>query len=74
MTAGSLLEQVGAKGLKEGEAAVHHIHSNFIINLGNASAKEVLALAAELKRRVLTKFGIELEEEVIFLPAESSMT
>lgn len=74
MMAGSLLDQVGAKGLKVGEAAVHHTHSNFLINLGKASAQEVLSLASELKRRVEEKFGIEFEEEVIFLPAESSMS
>jgi UDP-N-acetylenolpyruvoylglucosamine reductase len=39
------------------------------VNEGDAMARDVLALAAELKARVRTKFGIELEEEVIFVPA-----
>lgn len=73
VTAGHLLEQVGAKGLKVGDAAVHHIHANFIINLGKASARDVLKLASGLKRRVKERFGIVLEEEVTFLPVDSSM-
>lgn len=73
MTAGYLLEQVGAKGLKTGQATVHPSHSNFIVNLGKASSQDVLSLASELKKRAKEKYSIELEEEVIFLPANSSM-
>jgi UDP-N-acetylmuramate dehydrogenase len=67
--AGYLLEQVGAKDLRVGGASVFPGHSNFIINLERARAQDVLCLAQELKERVKEKFGIELEEEVIFLPA-----
>jgi UDP-N-acetylmuramate dehydrogenase len=67
--AGYLLEQAGARGLRSGRAAVYSGHCNFIINEGGATARDVRALAAELKRRVFEKFGIALEEEVIFLPA-----
>jgi UDP-N-acetylmuramate dehydrogenase len=67
--AGLLLEQAGARGLREGGAAVYSGHCNFIINEGGATARDVRALAAELKRRVWEKSGIALEEEVIFLPA-----
>jgi len=63
------LDQVGAKNLRVGGAAVYSGHSNFIINRENASARDVLCLASELKRKVKEKFGIELKEEVIFLPA-----
>jgi len=71
--AGFLLEQVGAKSLRVGRAAVYQGHANFIINLDNASAKDILSLAQELKEKVKDRFGIELEEEVIFLPATFSM-
>ena len=70
---GPLLEAVGARDLRIGDAAVFSGHANFIINKGNASAKDVLSLAQELKKRVREKFGIELEEEVIFIPATSSI-
>lgn len=73
VAAGYLLEQVGAKGLTIGQAAIDTGHANFIINLDRASARDVLSLAQELKKRVKERFGIELEEEVIFLPADSSM-
>jgi UDP-N-acetylmuramate dehydrogenase len=67
------LDKVGAKGLHIGGAAVFSDHANFIINQHSATAKDILSLALELKSRVKQKFGIELEEEVIYLPAELSM-
>lgn len=73
VSAAYFLDQIGAKNLKLGDAAIYSEHSNFIINLGNASAQDVLGLASELKRRVKEEFGVELEEEVIFLPARFSM-
>jgi UDP-N-acetylmuramate dehydrogenase len=66
------LEKVGAKTMKVGGAAVYSGHSNFIINQENALAKDVFRLAQELKQRVKERFDIELEEEVIFLPASPS--
>lgn len=72
VAAGYLLDQVGARELSFGGAAVYSGHCNFLINRSHATAHDVLALAAELKARVLESFGIALEEEVIFLPAESS--
>lgn len=68
--AGKLLEEVGAKSLRVGGAAVFHKHANIIINAGGATAHDVLELAAEMKRRVREQFGIELEEEVSYIPSE----
>ncbi len=70
--AAQFLEKIGAKTMKVGGAAVYSGHSNFIINQENASAKDVSYLAQELKQRVKERFGVELEEEVIFLPAGPS--
>ena len=72
VAAGELLEQIGAKGLRVGGAAVYSGHANFIINLGGARAKDILELAKILKDRVKEKTGFELIEEVIFLPATPS--
>ena len=69
--AGLLLDQAGVRGLRSGGAAVFAGHCNFIINEGGATAADVLALAAEMKTRVYEKFGVSLEEEVIFLPASA---
>lgn len=70
--AGYLLEKVGAKELRVGRAAVFSGHANFIINLGRARARDVLLLAEKLKSKVKRDFGVALEEEVIYLPADFS--
>lgn len=73
IAAGKLLQQASACGLTVGDAAVYENHANFIINRGNARARDVLILAEELKDRVFKAFGIRLEEEVIYLRADASM-
>jgi len=74
IAAGRLLEEAGARDVRVGDAAVFSGHCNFLINLGRARARDILALAAELKERVRAKSGILLEEEVIYLPGSSSMS
>lgn len=63
-TAGQLIEAVGAKGTRRGDALVSEKHGNFIVNRGRASAADVLALIEELRARVADAFGIRLETEV----------
>ena len=65
--AGRLLEEVGAKNLCVGDAAIYDKHANIVVNLGKARAKDVKSLADILKRRVKERFKIKLEEEVVFL-------
>ena len=65
--AGALLDECGCRGLRVGDAVVYAKHANIIVNAGRATAKDVLELAAEMKSRVREKFGVELEEEVMFL-------
>jgi UDP-N-acetylmuramate dehydrogenase len=65
--AGMLLEQVGAKELKLGDAAVYFKHANIIVNQGRAKASQVWEITRILKERVKTRFGIDLEEEVRYL-------
>jgi UDP-N-acetylmuramate dehydrogenase len=67
VAAGQLLDQVGCRGLRVGDAMVFPKHANIIVNVGHASAREVLELAEIMKARVRDKFGVELEEEVMFL-------
>lgn len=67
VSAGYLLEQVGAKGMRVGDAMVFPKHANIIVNAGKAKSEEVKTLAQTLKSRVKQKFNIELEEEVIYL-------
>jgi UDP-N-acetylmuramate dehydrogenase len=61
------LEQVQAKELRIGDAAVYHKHANIVVNLGQARASEVWQITRIMKERVKNRFGIELEDEVRFL-------
>ncbi|HWP35080.1 MAG TPA: UDP-N-acetylmuramate dehydrogenase, partial [Thermodesulfobacteriota bacterium] len=65
--AGLLLDQVGAKGMRVGRALVSEAHANFLVNPGGATAADVLELARRLKALVRARFGVELEEEVLYL-------
>ena len=65
--AGYLLDQVGAKEQNVGEAAISEKHANFFLNKGKASSYDVQDLADKVKKKVLMKFGILLEEEVEFI-------
>jgi UDP-N-acetylmuramate dehydrogenase len=62
--AGRLIEACGMKGRRIGDALVSELHANFIVNAGNATAHDVVALAAEVQSRVKQHFGIDLEWEV----------
>lgn len=62
--AGVLLEQAGAKAMREGDAAVFPKHANIIVNLGRATSAEVLRLVARMRTAVQAQFGVELVDEV----------
>lgn len=61
------LEQAGAKGLADGAIRVADYHANLIYNTGGGTAHQLRAMIAELKARVLDRFGLELEEEVQYV-------
>lgn len=65
--AGQLLEAVGAKNMRVGGAGVFGRHANVIVNLGGATAADVLCLADQMKTAVRDRFHIELQAEVRFL-------
>ena len=62
-----LIEAVGLRGMKRGEAAISDKHCNFFVNDGNATAADVAWLIAEAQRRVNDQFGVSLEREVEFV-------
>jgi len=62
--AGRLIDEAGLKGMREGNAIVSPKHANFIINMGNAKAFDVLFLMEKVKNIVFKKFNIDLEPEV----------
>ncbi len=65
--AGLLIDQAGLKGKQIGNAKISEKHGNFLINLGNAKASDILSLAKLIKREVKAKFNIKLQEEVQIL-------
>jgi UDP-N-acetylmuramate dehydrogenase len=72
--AGYLIEAAGLKGYRSGGAMLGQRHANFILNVGNAKAFEIRGLALFAKRVVRDKFGVELEEEVLYLGDWSRFT
>jgi UDP-N-acetylenolpyruvoylglucosamine reductase len=67
--AGKMLEAVGLKGYRIGDAVISPRHANFIENAGRARALDALALMAEARRRAREEFGVVLEREVELLGA-----
>lgn len=66
-SAGQLIEAVGLKGAQAGDAQISEVHANFIVNRGNASARDVLELINLARSKVYEAYGIELQPEVRFL-------
>ncbi len=63
-SAGELIEKSGLKGKAINDAMVSEKHANYIINLKNASCKDILALKALIQEKVKEKYNVELETEV----------
>jgi UDP-N-acetylmuramate dehydrogenase len=64
ISAGWLIDQSGMKGTKVGNAQVSERHGNFIVNLGGATAQDVLSLIEQVKEKVYDTTGVEIEEEI----------
>jgi len=59
-----LLDRVGWKGRKRGQAGVYKNHALVLVNLGAVTGAEVLSLAQEMRQSVLDKYAIGLEPEI----------
>lgn len=68
--AAKLIDDCGLKGLRVGNAAVSEKHAGFIVNLGGATAEDVLLLSKLVSDRVFAKTGIRLEREVKYVGRE----
>jgi UDP-N-acetylenolpyruvoylglucosamine reductase len=62
--AGRLMDELGLKGMRVGGAMVSAEHGNFIVNDGNATARDILKLIEILKQRVKAERGIDLQTEI----------
>jgi UDP-N-acetylmuramate--L-alanine ligase/UDP-N-acetylenolpyruvoylglucosamine reductase len=63
-SAGRLIDALGLKGERVGDAEVSPVHANFIVNRGQATAADIIALMRRVRERVKAAHGIELEPEV----------
>ncbi|MBI5327911.1 MAG: UDP-N-acetylmuramate dehydrogenase [Deltaproteobacteria bacterium] len=64
LLAGKLIEEAGLKGIRVGGAQISEIHANYIVNLGNATAMDVLTLLSMIRDRVFKTKGVLLETEI----------
>lgn len=60
----ALVDEAGCRGLALGGAQVSEKHTNFLLNLGEATSTDIEALGEEVRRRVKDKSGVELEWEI----------
>lgn len=70
--AAALIEQAGLKGLRVGGAAVSEKHAGFVVNLGGATANDVLVLLRQVQQCVYDASGVRLEPEVRLWGAEDA--
>ncbi len=68
--AGLFIEQAGLKGKTIGKAQISPKHGNFLVNLGGATAQDILKLARFARQAIKHKFGLTLKEEVQILSAK----
>ncbi len=69
--AGKLVDELGLKGSRVGDARVSEVHGNFIVNEGEATAVEVLELIGQIQATARKERGIELETEVQIVGEEA---
>jgi UDP-N-acetylmuramate dehydrogenase len=63
-SAWKLVDEAGCRGLRIGEAQVSPMHTNFLVNLGSATASDIETLGETVRARVKERTGIELEWEI----------
>jgi UDP-N-acetylmuramate dehydrogenase len=64
-SAGRMIDELGLKGHRVGDAMVSDRHANFFVNVGHARGVDMLRLIDEVREQVLSAYGMELENEVI---------
>ena len=65
--AAALIDECGLKGFSVGGARVSTKHAGFIVNTGNASCADIVALADAVRKTVMEKKGVQLEKEMIIV-------
>lgn len=70
---GQAIEQAGLKGLRAGQAQISPLHANFIVNLGGATARDILTLIDTARSRVFDRTGFRLSCEVRYVGRDGSL-
>ncbi len=70
LTAGRLIDELGLKGERVGDAEVSPVHANFIVNRGHATSADIIGLVRKIRARVKSARGIDLEPEVLLYGQE----
>lgn len=70
--AGRLIEEAGLKGYSIGDAQISEMHANFIVNKGEATAKNVMDLIDHVKKTIFNKFGVKMDTEVEMVGKKSN--
>ena len=70
---GKIIEAAGLKELRVGNAEISSQHANFIVNLGGASSRDVLTLIKNVREKVLTQIGFELDCEVRYVRSDGKL-
>ncbi|MFO1459604.1 MAG: UDP-N-acetylmuramate dehydrogenase [Verrucomicrobiota bacterium] len=71
MPAGRLIDELGLKGTRVGDAMVSDVHANFFVNMGRATSRDVLSLIELVRSRVREARGVNLETEVEVIGEDS---
>jgi len=66
-SAGALIDRAGLKGARQGDARISPTHANFLVNEGQATARDIRDLAERARTAVREQFGVELRDEVVWL-------
>jgi UDP-N-acetylmuramate--L-alanine ligase/UDP-N-acetylenolpyruvoylglucosamine reductase len=69
-SAGRLIDELGLKGERVGDAEVSPVHANFIVNRGHATSADIIGLVKKIRARVKGARGIDLEPEVLLYGQE----
>ena len=69
--AAKLIDDCGLRGLRIGDAQVSEKHAGFVVNLGHATASDILALMDEIKQRVYDQTGVALDPEIHILGSDT---
>ncbi len=67
LSSGWIIDQMGLKGYQVGGAKISDEHGNFVVNLGEAKAEDVMAIVNHVKEQAKEQFGINLHDEVQYI-------